>query len=427
MKRATSSPTLTGLLAAGALTAWCACASKKEAEPKPLVAVKVQRVVKTDVTIRVKAPAILHPREQASVAARMTAVIRQLKVKKGDDVKAGQLLAVLESRDVAAMRDEAVAVVSDAQAGLQKMKQGTFHVEIERAKGQLQASEAAFNQAENTLERRQDLFKQGAIPQRELLIAQTERETGRANLEVARKNVELLQGAQDVRIAESRVKQASARLNLQNVQVGFAQIKSPFAGTITDQFVYPGDLASPTAPLFTVMDLTTVVARAQIPEADARLVRPGQACTFIAADAPAAGVTGRVTVLNKAVDLQRRTVEGWCDIDNRAGELRAGVFGSLLIETGVDKDSLVVALSALQFAEGTRTGSVLVVDDKHVAHTREVQAGRTIDGKVQIARGLKEGETVVVEGGYNVPDGTEVTVAQESPRGESPGQELGGK
>ncbi len=409
---------------------WCACAAKKgeESEPKALVTVQVALVSRADVPIKVQAPAVLHPREQANITARTPAVIQQIKVKKGDDVKAGQLLVVLENRDIQAQREEAEAAVTDAQAGLSKMSNGTFHVEIERAKGQLQAAQAGYNQAQKTFEKRQDLFKQGAIPQRELLLTQTERETMRANLEVARKNVELLQGEKDVRMAESKVKQADARLHLQNAQLNFTQIRSPFTGTVTEQFVYPGDMASPTVPMLTVMDLSIVVARTQIPEAEVRLVRPGQACSFIPSDAPDAAVQGHITVLNKAVDLQRRTVEGWCEISNKEGQLRAGAFGSVVVISGVDKNSLVVPVSAVQFKEGTREGSTLVVDDKHVAHTREVQVGVTVDGKVQIKGGLKEGEQVVSEGGYNTPDGTSITIGEKAkPQGKDEKKEPASK
>ncbi len=391
-----------------------ACASKggEPADPKPLVTVKVAKVTRADVQILVSAAAVLHPREQANVTARMTAPIREIRIKKGDTVKAGQLLAVLDSKDVQAQRNEAEAIVNDAETNLQKTKSGSVHLDVERATGQLQAAQAAYNQAQTVLDRRQDLFKQGAIPQRDLLVAKTERETMKANLEVARKNLELLQGEKEVRIAESKVKQAGARLQLQEAQLGFTQIRSPFAGTVTEQFVYPGDMASASTPLFTVMDLSVVIARLQIPESQARLVHPGQPCTFAPADAIGGSYSGRITVLNRAVDLQRRTVEGWCEIPNKDDELRGGASGTVSVVCGTDVASLVIPQTAVLLKEGTKTGAVLVVDDKHVAHQKEIQVGVIRDEVAQVKGGLTLGETVVTEGGYNTPDGTPVTIAE---------------
>ncbi|PYT22832.1 MAG: hypothetical protein DMG58_29255 [Acidobacteria bacterium] len=82
------------------------CSQSGEAPPKPVVAVKVAPVQTQDVQISSTAPATIFPREQASIAARITGPIRYLRVHKGDSVKAGDVLAALESRDVVAARGE---------------------------------------------------------------------------------------------------------------------------------------------------------------------------------------------------------------------------------------------------------------------------------------------------------------------------------
>jgi multidrug efflux pump subunit AcrA (membrane-fusion protein) len=85
------------------------CSHSEEAPPKPVVAVKVAPVQTQDVQLSITAPATIFPREQASIAARITAPIRSLKVHKGDSVREGEVLATLESRDVVAARGEAAA------------------------------------------------------------------------------------------------------------------------------------------------------------------------------------------------------------------------------------------------------------------------------------------------------------------------------
>lgn len=64
----------------------------------------------------------------------------------------------------------------------------------------------------------------------------------------------------------------------------------------------------------------------------------------------------------------------------------------------------------MQFEEGTDKGSVMVVDAKRIAHKKEIGTGQKIDDNVQIVKGLGAGETVVIEGGYGLPDGTQVQV-----------------
>src|SRR5215831_16322825 len=218
------------------------CSHSEEAPPKPVVSVKVAPVRTEDVQLSITAPATIFPREQASVAARITAPIRDLRVGKGDTVKAGELLAVLESRDMVAARDEAAAALADAQATLQKTSAGTLPTDIERARGQLATAEAALNQAQKIYDRRSELFKQGAIPGRDLLTSQTDLAKARADYDVARKSLELLKtqsAEKDIAIARARVEQAGARLAQAEAQLSFTKLRSPFAGTITDQLQYP--------------------------------------------------------------------------------------------------------------------------------------------------------------------------------------------
>ena len=392
-----------------------ACSRENETKPEPVVEVKAAQTEVADLDVTVHAPAAVFPRQQANIASRVTSPIRELRARKGDSVSAGQVLAVLENRDVRAQQQEALAALEDATAQLQKISTGTLPTDIERARGQLATAEAALNQARKIYDRRAELFKLGAIPARDLLVSQTELANANANHEVARRSLELLETQsreKDIRIAESRVAQARARLAQVEALLQFTELRAPFAGTITEQLLYPGDMAKPETSLFTVMDLAVAVARAQVPEAEAREIRLKQRCDFMPADSKDKKFGGKVSVVNKAVDPARRTVEVWCDLQNPDRWLRAGVFGAVDIVTGTAPKSILVPQSAVQFVEGTRSGAVLVVDGKRVAHKREVETGMISQGKVQIRSGLRAGELVVVEGGYGLPDGTEVRILE---------------
>ena len=170
------------------------CAQKKEDPPeKPTVAVKVASAEVADLPQVVSASATVFPREQANISPRLAAAIRELKARKGDTVTAGQVLALLENRDILAQQREAQAAVQDAEANLQKTVLGTLPTDVERARGQVETTKAALDQAKKNFERRQSLFQQGAIPQRELLQTQTELATARTNYDVAKKSLDLLQ------------------------------------------------------------------------------------------------------------------------------------------------------------------------------------------------------------------------------------------
>ena len=388
---------------------------KKDEKPvKPVVEVALAKAAIADLTLAVHAPATIFPREQANIAARITARIVKLNARKGDRVAAGQPLAVLENRDLVAQREEARAAILDAEATLQKVKGGTLPSDLERARGEVAMTQAALAEKEKVYERRKDLFDKGAIPQRDLLVSETELAQARTAAEVARKARELLEkqsGERDIQIAQSRIAQAQARLDAVNAQLEFTTIHSPFDGVITEQMMYPGDMAKPDGPIFTVMNLSVAIARAQTPAADARAIRQGMACSFMPSDQKEGqgdAFNGRITTINQAVDPQRRTVEIWCEIPNGTRRLKGSEFGTVSITTGNVRHAVVVPVAAVQFAEEEHKGTVAIVDAKNIAHIKEVETGAVTDGKVQIVSGLKGDETVIVEGGYSLPDGTQV-------------------
>jgi multidrug resistance efflux pump len=234
------------------LTLFAACGSHEEADLETVVDVKVARAETADVRIIARAPANIFAREQANISSRLTAPIRKMLVRKGDTVTAGQVLAQLDNQDLLAQRDEAAAAAADADANLQKALSGTIPTDIERSRGQLISAEAALNQAQKTYDRRRQLFEQGAIPQRDLLLSQTELAQANAAWEVAKRSLDLLQNQihdKDILIAKSKVEQAQARLSLVKAQLEFTEIRSVSTGTITEQFMFPGDMAKPDAPL----------------------------------------------------------------------------------------------------------------------------------------------------------------------------------
>ncbi len=393
------------------MAALAGCHANNADDPKPLVEVKVARAVESDVSIVVRAPATVFPREQANVAPRLTAPVLELTVRKGDSVSAGQVLARLENRDLLAQRAEAAAALADAEASFAKISAGTLPTEIQRARGQVATALAALNQAQRFYDRRKQLFDQGAIPGRDLLVTETELTQARIQHEVAVKTLRLLESQsqeKDLEIARSRVEQARGRLAFIEAQLSYSELRSPFAGTITEQSLFPGDMAKPDTAIFTVADLSAAVARAQVPESSAADIRRGEACSLYPSDRPAAAFPGTVTVVNRAVDPSRRTVEVWCEIPNSSQQLRAGVFGYVEVVTGSLEKAVVVPVPAVQFEEGSSKGVVMVVDRARKAFRRQVDTAPAGDGRAALIRGVRAGEIVIVEGGYGLPEGTAV-------------------
>ncbi len=398
----------------GLLLSLAACSSTDQEAPSPLVQVRVAPVKRTRIERKIEAPATLYPAMEATISARLTAPVETMPVQKGDAVAKDQVLLLLDASDLEAERAEAEFAVADAEANLHRLQSGTLPGDLERAKGQVESTEAVLSQARDTYNRRKELYSEGAIPQKDFLTSETALRQAEVDYQNASRALDLLENQtsnQDIKIAKLRRDQQQARLDLITTRLQFARIRSPFGGFVTEQFVYPGDMAQPGTPLVKVSDLSSLVARAQVPDSSASPIDVGQDCNFAAVDFPDQALSGKVSVVNRATDPVRRTVEVWCELPDPPKTARAGWYGQATFLLGAET-GLVVPKSAVQFVEGTHKGTAMVVDSNEVAHSKEVETGLVFDDEVEILNGLSEGDNVVTEGGYGLPDGTQVRPAK---------------
>lgn len=398
------------VVAAAVLAAACGH-EDAEHKPAPLVEVKLAEAKTADLTETVQAPGTVFPLAQAAVAAKIQAPIRELLVTKGAEVKKDQLIAVLENRDLEAARMETAGALREAESALARLSAGALPGDMERAETQVSITKSALETAQKIFERRKTLVDQGALPAKELLVSQNELATAQGNYLVAKKNLELLQSQtreRDLEMARSRVEQAKAKLAQAEAQVAYTRIRSPMDGVVSDQWMYPGDMAKPDAPIVTLVDIHKIIVRAQAPEARAAALTLGQTAQFSPQELPGRKFAGRISVISPAVDRAARTVEVWTEIDNGSRELRAGGYGTLAIAAGRVKGAVVIPRAAAVLEEGANQGVVYTVDEKNIAHKRTVKVGIEHEGMLQVTEGLKVGERVVAEGNYGLPDQAEV-------------------
>ncbi|HSM85361.1 MAG TPA: efflux RND transporter periplasmic adaptor subunit, partial [Candidatus Limnocylindrales bacterium] len=184
----------------------------------------------------------------------------------------------------------------------------------------------------------------------------------------------------------------------------------PIDGYVTDRPLYPGEMASTSMPLLTVMDISRVLAKAHIPQSDAQLLRKGDKAGITVAGLEEK-FEGTVVLISPALDPNSTTVEIWVQAANQEQQLRPGATVELSITAQTVHDALVVPASALLNASGDQA-QVMVVDGQNVAQSRNVKTGIATPQEAQIVSGLKAGEIVVSEGAYGLPDNTRVQIAK---------------
>jgi RND family efflux transporter MFP subunit len=194
---------------------------------------------------------------------------------------------------------------------------------------------------------------------------------------------------------------------------------------ITDRPLYPGEMAAAGTPLLTVMDVSTVIARAHIPQQSAVLLKSGDKAS-VAVPGTEQPMAGKVSLVSPALDANSTTVEIWVQIKNPGGRLKPGSSVQVSMVARSLPDALAVPVAALLTGQDG-TASVMVEsacpDDKNAsdrcAIQREVKAGIRDEDRVQITEGLHEGEKVVASGAYGLPDKSRITTAEAKPEAQN--------
>jgi multidrug efflux pump subunit AcrA (membrane-fusion protein) len=407
------------------LIIWRVRSSKPETEAAvtPTVSVKVAKAEKQTIAAPITAVGTIWPREKADVGAKVSAQIKSMPLLKNKLVRAGEVIAVLESRDLQAQRAEALAAHNEARANERSLVTGTIPKTNAEDQKALNDAHAKVNNARATFERRRTLYDKGGISKKDLEASQLDLTTAENELRLQEQTVALRTRSlnpNDRALASARTAEAQQHLATLDAQLSYATIRSPITGIVTDQFQYEGEFASAGGKLVTIADTSSVIVKAPFSDTAVAQVKTGDTVTVLPTDTSAEEMHGQVTLLSRSSDPTNRTVEVWVTLGNGDGKLRANGAAQVTIAANSKDDAIVVPASAVTLEASNATeGTVMVVDDQNVAHETKVTIGIRTPDKVEIVEGLKGGETVVIEGNYALSDGTKVEVATEDEKKES--------
>ncbi|HKC85636.1 MAG TPA: efflux RND transporter periplasmic adaptor subunit [Blastocatellia bacterium] len=401
---------------------WKKSKGESEAEVTPVVSVKVAKAEKGSIAAQVVAVGTIWPREKADVAAKISAQIKRMPLLKNKVVRAGEVIAELESRDLHAQRAEALAAVNEARANERSLVTGTIPKTNAEDQKALNDARAKVNNARRLYERRRELYAQGGISQKDLEAAQLDLTTAEDELRLEEQTVSLRGRSlnpNDRALAAAKTAEAEQHLATLDAQLGYATIRSPITGIVTDQFQYEGEFASAGGKLVTIADTSTVIVKAPFADTVAAQLKPGDPATVVPTDTSAEEMKGQITLLSRANDPTNRTVEVWVTLANGAGKLRANGAAQVTVMANSKDDAIIVPASAVTLeASNADEGTVMIVDAQNVARERKVTVGVRSGDKIEIIEGLQEGETVVIEGNFALPDGTKVEIEKDEEKKE---------
>jgi HlyD family secretion protein len=390
------------------------------------VSVQVAKAERGVIANEISTVATLAAQREAVIMPKISAPIAQMALLTNRSVRAGDVLAVLESRDLAAQRAEAAAAVVEAQATAHSTANGSVPLVNAQDQKSIRDARAALDNATKTLARRQVLFEQGGISKKELEASQLAVTQAETDLRLAESSTSVHKGvtnAADITASDAKARQAGNHLTALDAQLGYAVIRAPFAGTVTEQFQYQGEFATPGTKLLTIADPSTLIAKMELGEATATTLKAGDTVKVMPDELPGVAFDGTISLVGRGADVQSRSVEVWVLVPNPGGRLRPNGLARVVIAAQKLDNAIVIPSSAVTLdATNANGGTVMVVDDKMVAHEVKVTTGIRSGGRTQITAGLNGGETVVIEGNYGLPDGTKVALpaAPKAGAGEPP-------
>ncbi len=405
-------PTLAAALTA-LLLAGCSKPDTKETGDAA-APVRVEKAVNGPIERIIHAEGLLYPIRQSSVTSKISAPVREFRVNRGDHVKEGELIAVLENRDLAAALGESKSLYDQAQSAYRSTTAGSLPVDINKAEADERAAKEALDAARNLRESRLELLKEGALARRLVDEANVAYAQAKSQYDVAQKQLQTIQTIgkpEQTQAAKDQLDAARSRYEAAQAQMSYSEIRSPISGVVAERPLYAGEMASAGTPLMTIMDISSVIAKVNVPQSSAATLKIGMSATI---ETPEGKAQGKITVISPAVNPSSTTVEVWVVASNSTEKLKPGGAARVAISAGLIPDAIVVPSAALLSShEGDLT--VLVAGSDGAAHEHKVTAGIRNPDLTQILDGIKPGDQVIVAGGVGLDDGAKIRIAEDKP------------
>lgn len=386
-------------------------------EPAAAAPVQVSPAVLQSIHQVVTAEGVLYPVKQASITPKLSAPIARFLVQRGDHVREGQLLAVLEDRDLVAAAQESKQLYEQSEASLANTQNATMPDDLMKAQADVESSRESLDAAKRLYDNRLDLFKQGALAHKlvddakvALVQAQSLYDTSDQHL----KSLRTVGRTEQLKSAQAQRDAAKAHYESAAAQVSYAEVRSPISGIVSDRPINVGEMAPAGSAVLSVVDIAKVVARANISVHQASDIHPGRPASI---STPGGELPARVTVVSPAVDPNTTTIQVWVEAVNRGEALKPGTTAQISMDIGDVPHAIVVPASAL-LASDEGGERVMIAGKDNLAHESKVTVGVRNSEQVQILTGVHAGDQVITEGALGLDDKAKVTIAKPAAEGD---------
>jgi RND family efflux transporter MFP subunit len=391
-----------GVLALAALAGTACSRPRAASDNADVPTVAVAKVARGDIAQSLTIAAEFRPFQEIEVHAKVAGFLKSISVDVGDRVKAGQLLAVLE---IPELQDE----IKQDEAAVKRATE-----EINRAQADLERTQSAHEVAHLGAAR-----LAGVMKTRPNLVAQQDIDEATGRDRVSEAQVSTAQAA--LAAAREQLEIAKAAQGKTQTLFDYARITAPFAGVITHRYADTGAMIqagtssqSQAMPIVRLSQNDKLRLVIPVPESAVSRVHLGGPVA-VAVQSLRRTVTGTVARFSDRLDTDTRTMHVEVDVPNTDLTLVPGMYADATVVLDQVNGAIVAPVQSLD--RGTEGGRVFVVGRDGKLEARTVQLGLEADDRIEVTRGLTEGEMVVVGSRAQLKPGTAVAPKLVAPTG----------
>ena len=369
-------------------------ASEGSASP-PRVDVVVVTPLLEAVDRQLVLPASVEAFETTTLYSKVSGYLGRIDVDIGDRVTRDQLIATIEVPEIVDQLRQAEADLAASQAD-----RVSAESELDSFKAQSRLHELTYQRTESVREEEPDVISQQAVDE------------ARAEFEVARASVQVAQGR--ISQIESNVKQVEAEIDRLRTLIGFAEVRAPFGGIVTNRYVHTGALLQAATSSRTVHGIVTIASldrvrlHVDVPEFEVPYVQAGDPVVATLDSMPEMEFPGEVTRFAGVLDPSTRTMRTEIHLANPGWLLRPGMYGKARLTLEERSDAVTIPAGALR-VDAAGSYVYRVVDGR--AKRTEVEAELRDGIKVEVTKGLSASERIVLSARGVLADNVPVTAA----------------
>lgn len=355
--------------------------------------VKVTDAHRGDLIITLKSPGEAVTSMNIVVKAEVGGLIEKLNVEESQHVKRGELLAELDDTEyrLNLERQEAarLKVLSDYLVEKRFSDKGELSIAVD---------EKGVQEAKDTYEKARQQYREKKISQEEYEKASRNYEM--VLIESGEMKEEVLAAAKNLTQNEIAVKEAQLTLEK-------TKIRAPFSGIVFDIQVSPQERVSPGTELFTLVNIDRIHVQARVLESEIGKMRIGREVDLKFSAYPGKVFKGKVKAISPVVNPDDRTCKVTIDVANPEEEIKPGMHAEVEIAAEIYEDRLLIPQDAVLVRMGRKLAFVV---EEGIAKWRYIEVGIENEDYAEVLDGVKEGETVIIEGHFTLAHDANVRI-----------------